>query len=128
MSLKGWKQFFFLLLLDFCGLIPIICIVILVSGALVSENTKLVLSSVLLLLLFLPLTCLFAPHRKMQISGATTDLASKGQCISDCSNVKVKGEIDDPFHSDMKVRCLCGSSLETESMIKVRINILFYFF
>ncbi|XP_050367868.1 E3 SUMO-protein ligase SIZ1 [Argentina anserina] len=57
-------------------------------------------------------------YRKMQISGATTDLASKGQCISDCSNVKAKGEIDDPFHSDMKVRCLCGSSLETESMIK----------
>ncbi|KAL6203076.1 hypothetical protein ACLB2K_026780 [Fragaria x ananassa] len=57
-------------------------------------------------------------YRKMQISGATTDLASKGQCISDSSNVKVKGEIDDPFQSDMKVRCLCGSLLETESMIK----------
>ncbi|KAM5584030.1 E3 SUMO-protein ligase SIZ1 [Rosa sericea] len=57
-------------------------------------------------------------YRKMQISGATTDLASKGQCISDCSNVKVKGEIDDSFHSDIKVRCLCGNSLERESLIK----------
>jgi hypothetical protein len=65
--------------------------------------------------------------RKMQISGATTDLASKGQCISDSSNVKVKGEIDDPFHSDIKVRCLCGSSLETESMIKVCLNIYVLF-
>lgn len=56
----------------------------------------------------------------MQVSGAT-DLASKGQCVSDSSNVKIKGEIDDPFLSDTKVRCLCGSSLETESMIKVHV-------
>ncbi|KAI4322237.1 hypothetical protein L6164_021948 [Bauhinia variegata] len=56
-------------------------------------------------------------HRKMQISGAT-DLASKGQGASDSSNVKIKGEIDDSFQSDMKIRCLCGSSLETEPLIK----------
>ncbi|CAK7327433.1 unnamed protein product [Dovyalis caffra] len=55
--------------------------------------------------------------RKMQVSGAT-DLASKGQGVSDCSNSKFNGEMDDPFHSDTKVRCPCGSSLETESMIK----------
>ncbi|KAF5744685.1 E3 SUMO-protein ligase SIZ1 isoform X1 [Tripterygium wilfordii] len=56
-------------------------------------------------------------HRKMQVSGAT-DLASKSQGTSDSSNVKVKGEADDPYQSDTKVRCPCGSSLETESMIK----------
>ncbi|XP_073264554.1 E3 SUMO-protein ligase SIZ1 isoform X5 [Populus alba] len=53
----------------------------------------------------------------MQVSGAT-DLASRGQVASDCSNSKFNGEMDDPSHSDTKVRCLCGSSLETESMIK----------
>nr|XP_034901219.1 E3 SUMO-protein ligase SIZ1-like isoform X5 [Populus alba] len=56
-------------------------------------------------------------YRKMQVSGAT-DLASRGQVASDCSNSKFNGEMDDPSHSDTKVRCLCGSSLETESMIK----------
>ncbi|KAJ7980970.1 E3 SUMO-protein ligase SIZ1-like [Quillaja saponaria] len=56
-------------------------------------------------------------HRKMQISGAT-DLASKGQGVSDSSTVKIKGEIDDSFQSDTKIRCLCGSLLETEPMIK----------
>ncbi|KAF5447139.1 hypothetical protein F2P56_032711 [Juglans regia] len=55
--------------------------------------------------------------RKMQVSGAT-DLASKGQGISDSSNVIVKAEIDDQFQSDTKFRCLCGNSLESESMIK----------
>ncbi|OWM84169.1 hypothetical protein CDL15_Pgr028161 [Punica granatum] len=35
-------------------------------------------------------------YRKMQVSGAT-DLASKGQGASDSSNVKIKGEYDDPF-------------------------------
>ncbi|KAJ6927870.1 E3 SUMO-protein ligase SIZ1-like isoform X2 [Populus alba x Populus x berolinensis] len=56
-------------------------------------------------------------YRKMQVSGAT-DLASRGQVASDCSNSKFNGEMDDPSHSDTKVRCPCGSSLETESMIK----------
>lgn len=54
----------------------------------------------------------------MQASGAS-DLASKGQVSSDNSNVKVKGEVEDPFQPDVKVRCICGSSLETESMIQV---------
>ncbi|GKV28801.1 hypothetical protein SLEP1_g37802 [Rubroshorea leprosula] len=53
----------------------------------------------------------------MQVSG-TTDLASKGQCTSDSSNVKSKGEIDDPSHLDIKVRCPCGSPLKTETLIK----------
>ncbi|KAK8513378.1 hypothetical protein V6N12_052570 [Hibiscus sabdariffa] len=60
-------------------------------------------------------------YRKMQVSGAT-ELASKGEGVSDGSNVKVKvkvkGEIEDPFKSVMKVRCLCGSSLETENIIR----------
>ncbi|KAG7950078.1 hypothetical protein I3843_13G094000 [Carya illinoinensis] len=55
--------------------------------------------------------------RKMQVSGAT-DLASNGQGVSDSSNVKVKGEIDNQFQLDTKIRCLCGNSLESESMIK----------
>ncbi|KAG2673796.1 hypothetical protein I3760_13G106500 [Carya illinoinensis] len=55
--------------------------------------------------------------RKMQVSGAT-DLASNGQGVSDSSNVKVKGELDDQFQLDTKIRCLCGNSLESESMIK----------
>lgn len=59
----------------------------------------------------------------MQVSGAP-DLASKGQGVSDSSNVKVKGEIDEQhFQSDTKVRCLCGSSLESESMLQVNLLI-----
>lgn len=61
----------------------------------------------------------------MQVSGAT-DLASNGQGVSDSSNVKVKGELDDQFQLDTKIRCLCGNSLESESMIKVCL-ILFSF-
>ncbi|KAG8644574.1 E3 SUMO-protein ligase SIZ1 isoform X2 [Manihot esculenta] len=53
----------------------------------------------------------------MQISGAT-DLASKGQGVLDSSKAITKGDVDDSFHLDTKVRCPCGSSLETESMIK----------
>lgn len=56
-------------------------------------------------------------YRKMQVSGAT-DLATKGPSVSDTSNVKPKEEIDDPFQSDSKTRCPCGSSLLTDSMIK----------
>ncbi|XWS73738.1 hypothetical protein CRYUN_Cryun02cG0154500 [Craigia yunnanensis] len=56
-------------------------------------------------------------YRKMQVSGAT-ELASKGQGVSDCSNVKIQGELDDPIQSNMKVRCPCGSSLEIENIIK----------
>uniref|UniRef100_A0A2P2KGJ4 E3 SUMO-protein ligase SIZ1 n=1 Tax=Rhizophora mucronata TaxID=61149 RepID=A0A2P2KGJ4_RHIMU len=60
-------------------------------------------------------------YRKMQVSGAT-DLASKGQSVLDSSNVKIKGEVDESFHSHINIRCLCGSSLETESMIKVIVH------
>ncbi|KAJ6691598.1 SAP DOMAIN-CONTAINING PROTEIN-RELATED [Salix purpurea] len=58
-------------------------------------------------------------YRKMQVSGAT-DLASKGLGTSNCCNSKFNVEIDEPFHSDTKVRCPCGTSLETELMIKVK--------
>jgi len=54
----------------------------------------------------------------MKISGAT-DLASKGQGASDSSSVKVKGEIDDSFQPETKIRCLCGSRLETGDLVKV---------
>ena len=57
-------------------------------------------------------------HRRMQASGAG-DSPSKGQVSSDISNVKAKGELEDSFQPDVKVRCICGSSLETESMIQV---------
>ncbi|OVA09898.1 zinc finger protein [Macleaya cordata] len=56
-------------------------------------------------------------YRKMQIPGAT-DLASKGQTDVDINNMKLKEEIDDSLQLDMKVRCLCGSSLPNESMIQ----------
>ncbi|KAK7404685.1 hypothetical protein VNO78_05641 [Psophocarpus tetragonolobus] len=56
-------------------------------------------------------------YRKMQISGAT-DLASKGQGASDSSSVKVKGEFDDSSQPAAKIRCLCGSRLETEDLVK----------
>lgn len=54
----------------------------------------------------------------MQACGAS-DVASKGQVSSDISTFKVKGELEDHFQPETKVRCLCGSSLETESMIQV---------
>lgn len=54
----------------------------------------------------------------MQASGEG-DSPSKGQVSSDISNVKAKGELEDSFQPDVKVRCICGSSLETESMIQV---------
>ncbi|XP_075635931.1 E3 SUMO-protein ligase SIZ1 isoform X1 [Castanea sativa] len=56
-------------------------------------------------------------YRKMQVSGAT-DLASKAPGVSDSSNVKVKGENDEHFQPETKVRCLCGNSLDIESKIK----------
>uniref|UniRef100_A0A803M7Y4 Zinc finger PHD-type domain-containing protein n=1 Tax=Chenopodium quinoa TaxID=63459 RepID=A0A803M7Y4_CHEQI len=60
-------------------------------------------------------------YRKMQGSGAT-DLASKAQSTSDTATatitLKPKEEVDDSLHVDMKIRCPCGSSLLTESMIK----------
>ncbi|XP_012461744.1 E3 SUMO-protein ligase SIZ1 [Gossypium raimondii] len=56
-------------------------------------------------------------YRKMQVSGAT-ELASKGQGVSDSSNVKIKGEVEDTFQPDVKVRCPCGSSLESDNIIR----------
>ncbi|XP_047970239.1 E3 SUMO-protein ligase SIZ1-like isoform X1 [Salvia hispanica] len=55
-------------------------------------------------------------YRKMQISGAP-DLASKSKGISDGTKVKPKEEIVDSHHMD-KIRCICGSTLPTDSMIK----------
>ncbi|KAH9606372.1 hypothetical protein KSS87_017277 [Heliosperma pusillum] len=59
-------------------------------------------------------------YRKLQGCGAT-DLASKAQGTSDTSHtttLKPKEEVDDTFNLDMKVRCPCGNSLLTESMIR----------
>ncbi|CAH8357160.1 unnamed protein product [Eruca vesicaria subsp. sativa] len=56
-------------------------------------------------------------YKRMQVSGASGS-PSKGQVSSDISNVKAKGELEDSFQPDVKVRCICGSSLETESMIQ----------
>ena len=69
-----------------------------------------------------PIVCV---PRKMQVSGAT-DLASKGQVLSDSSNVKFKEELEDSYN-DMKIRCPCGSALPNETMLKVLPNILFFF-
>ncbi|CAH9072432.1 unnamed protein product [Cuscuta epithymum] len=58
-------------------------------------------------------------YRKMQGCGAS-DLASKSQGVSapsDSSNVMLNEEIEDAHQID-KIRCPCGSSLLTESMIK----------
>lgn len=57
----------------------------------------------------------------MQVSGAS-DLASKGQVSSDTSTLRVKGEPEDSFRQEVKVRCVCGSSLETDSMIQVNLE------
>ncbi|KAG8371354.1 hypothetical protein BUALT_Bualt13G0079000 [Buddleja alternifolia] len=69
-------------------------------------------------------------YRKMQVSGAadlasksqgmaskSQGLASKSQGISDSTNIKLKEEIVDSYQTD-KIRCLCGSTLPTESMIR----------
>lgn len=56
-------------------------------------------------------------YRKMQGSGAN-DLASKNQCISDVKTANLPEEPDDSCHLDMKIRCFCGGSLITESMIQ----------
>ncbi|KAB2050370.1 hypothetical protein ES319_A13G241400v1 [Gossypium barbadense] len=58
-------------------------------------------------------------YRKMQVSGAT-ELASKGQGVSDSSNVKIKGEVEDTFQPDVKVRCPCGSSSESDDIIRCK--------
>ena len=55
-------------------------------------------------------------YRRMQVP-RSADSASRGQSGSDLNFVKPKEEFD--FSKlDMKIRCLCGSSLASESMIK----------
>lgn len=54
----------------------------------------------------------------MQLAGAN-DLASKNHCMPDVKTANPPEEREDSSHLDMKVRCLCGSSLITESMIQV---------
>ncbi|KAL3530601.1 hypothetical protein ACH5RR_009923 [Cinchona calisaya] len=55
-------------------------------------------------------------YRKMQVSGAI-DLASKSQCASESSNVKLKEETEDSYQTE-KIRCPCGNLLPNETMIK----------
>lgn len=55
--------------------------------------------------------------RKMQVSGSA-ELASKSQAVSDSTNVKLKEEAEDSYQME-KIRCLCASTLPTDSMIKV---------
>ncbi|KAF5182567.1 E3 sumo-protein ligase siz1 [Thalictrum thalictroides] len=56
-------------------------------------------------------------YRKMQNPGAP-DVASTAHSGSDINNGKLKEEVDDSFQIDMKVRCPCGNTLPTESMIQ----------
>uniref|UniRef100_A0A7N0URX0 E3 SUMO-protein ligase SIZ1 n=1 Tax=Kalanchoe fedtschenkoi TaxID=63787 RepID=A0A7N0URX0_KALFE len=56
-------------------------------------------------------------YRKMQASGAT-DLAFKDHILSENSSLRAKEETDDLHQPESRVRCLCGSSLSTGSMIK----------
>lgn len=55
-------------------------------------------------------------YRKMQVSGSA-ELASKSQAVSDSTNVKLKEEAEDSYQME-KIRCLCVSTLPTDSMIK----------
>lgn len=54
----------------------------------------------------------------MQVSGSTFDMASKGQAVSDSSNVKLNEDPEDCYQME-KIRCPCGSTLQ-DSVIKVR--------
>ncbi|KAG0463397.1 hypothetical protein HPP92_019466 [Vanilla planifolia] len=56
-------------------------------------------------------------YRKMQVSGAN-DLASKNHGILDTKSTNPPEQRDDSSLLDMKVRCPCGGSLITDSMIK----------
>ncbi|KAL8227224.1 hypothetical protein R6Q57_017056 [Mikania cordata] len=56
-------------------------------------------------------------HRKLQVPGAS-DLASKSQNLANVTiNTLFKEEVEDT-HQTEKVRCLCGSSLQTDLMIQ----------
>ncbi|XP_042397995.1 E3 SUMO-protein ligase SIZ1-like [Zingiber officinale] len=59
-------------------------------------------------------------YRKMQIPG-TTDLASRKLSGSEFSHAKPKEEFDS-YKPEIKVRCPCGKSLITESMIQCEDN------
>lgn len=102
-------------------------LVIISSGASFSHSLIPFVCPTVIFSLFHLLTCMIFLYRKMQVSGAT-DLASKGQGVSDSSTVQVKGETDDSLQLDTKVRCLCGNALQTESMIKVYQTIPFMHF
>ncbi|KAJ0978220.1 hypothetical protein J5N97_013694 [Dioscorea zingiberensis] len=56
-------------------------------------------------------------YRKMQSPGAT-DLATRSNSGSDFNHVNPRPDVDDSYKMDMKVRCPCGNSLITETMIK----------
>lgn len=55
----------------------------------------------------------------MQVSGAKTDLTSKGQGVSDSRNMKFKEPELEVSHKTGNVRCLCGIFSEDVPMIKV---------
>ncbi|XP_047317783.1 E3 SUMO-protein ligase SIZ1-like [Impatiens glandulifera] len=55
-------------------------------------------------------------YRKLPVNGAT-DLASKSQAASD-SGTKLKEEVEEAYQMVVNTRCPCGSSLQTDSMIK----------
>ncbi|KAF2300519.1 hypothetical protein GH714_013914 [Hevea brasiliensis] len=56
---------------------------------------------------------------KDEVAKLVDDIYSiKGQGVLDGSKAVIKGEMDESFQLDTKVRCPCGSSLLTESMIK----------
>lgn len=61
----------------------------------------------------------------MQVSGSA-ELTSKSEAVSDNSNMKLREETDDSYQVD-KIRCLCGSTLPTDSMIKVMYILLIGF-
>lgn len=61
----------------------------------------------------------------MQVSGPA-ELASKSEAVSDSANVKLKEETEDSYQME-KTRCFCGSTLPTDSMIKVMYILLIGF-
>ncbi|KAL6619720.1 hypothetical protein ACP70R_034859 [Stipagrostis hirtigluma subsp. patula] len=56
-------------------------------------------------------------YRKMQVQCAP-DLASRSHSGSDFSHFRPKEEANDFYHAETKVRCLCGSTMLNDSMIK----------
>ncbi|GAB4836488.1 hypothetical protein Ancab_001399 [Ancistrocladus abbreviatus] len=56
-------------------------------------------------------------HRKMLEPGVS-DLAVKKQSSSDTSKGQLKEDTEGSFHRDVKIRCPCGGTLMTESLIQ----------